>query len=112
MFEVEDNHKVLFSAMRRQGPLGKNPYYGTEIKYFIRDYNEEDSLELKVEIRNNNKDIIRTFSSNGKYKTNRVIIKEGYASIKWGGDVEGFIPPEGVMAVSYTHLTLPTIYSV
>ena len=44
MFEVEDNHKVLFSAMRRQGPLGKNPYYGTEIKYFIRDYNEEDSL--------------------------------------------------------------------
>ena len=97
MFEVEDNHKVLFSAMRRQGPLGKNPYYGTEIKYFIRDYNEEDSLELKVEIRNNNKDIIRTFSSNGKYNSNRVIIKEGYASIKWGGDVEGFIPPEGVM---------------
>ena len=34
---------------------------------------------------------------NGKYNSNRVIIKEGYASIKWGGDVEGFIPPEGVM---------------
>ena len=28
MFEVEDNHKVLFSAMRRQGPLGKTLIMG------------------------------------------------------------------------------------
>ena len=25
VFDIEDNHKVLSSAMRRQGPLGKNP---------------------------------------------------------------------------------------
>ena len=97
MFEVEDNHKVLFSAMRRQGPLGKNPYYGTEIKYFIRDYNEEDSLELKVEIRNDKSEVIRTFSSEGKYNSNRINLKQGYSTIKWGGDVDGFIPPKGVM---------------
>ena len=49
MFDVEDSHKVLRSAMRRQGPMGKNPYYGTEVKFFLRDIDEEDSTVLKVE---------------------------------------------------------------
>ena len=97
MFNVENNHKVLFSAMRRQGPLGKNPYYGTEIKYFLREYNPEDSLEMNIEIKNINGDIIRTFSSSEKYKSKRIDLKEGYSSVKWGGDVEGFVPPNGVM---------------
>ena len=97
MFNVENNHKVLFSAMRRQGPLGKNPYYGTEIKYFLREYNPEDSLEMNIEIKNTNGDIIRTFSSSEKYKSKRIDLKEGYSSVKWDGDVEGFIPPNGVM---------------
>ena len=83
--------------MRRQGPLGKNPYYGTEIKYFIRDFEEEDSLELKVEISDVNGEVIRTFSSEETYKSKRINLKEGYSSIKWGGDVDGFIPPKGVM---------------
>ena len=97
MFNVENNHKVLFSAMRRQGPLGKNPYYGTEIKYFLREYNPQDSLEMNIEIKNINGDIIRTFSSSEKYKSKRIDLKEGYSSVKWGGDVEGFVPPNGVM---------------
>ena len=97
MFDVEDNHKILYSAMRRQGPLGKNPYYGTEIKYFIRDFDAEDSLELKVEISNVNGEVIRTFSSEETYKSKKIDLKEGYSSIKWGGDVDGFVPPEGVM---------------
>ena len=97
MFNVENNHKVLFSAMRRQGPLGKNPYFGTEIKYFLREYNPEDSLEMNIEIKNINGDIIRTFSSSEKYKSKRIDLKEGYSSGKWGGDVEGFVPPNGVM---------------
>ena len=97
MFNVENNHKVLFSAMRRQGPLGKNPYYGTERKDFLREYNPEDSLEMNIEIKNINGDIIRTFSSSEKYKSKRIDLKEGYSSVKWGGDVEGFVPPNGVM---------------
>ena len=97
MFNIENNHKVLFSAMRRQGPLGKNPYYGTEIKYFIREYIPEDSLEMNIEIKNINGDVIRTFSSSEKYKSKKINLKEGYSSIKWGGDVEGFVPPNGVM---------------
>ena len=97
MFNVENNHKVLFSAMRRQGPLGKNPYYGTERKDFLREYNPEDSLEMNIEIKNINGDIIRTFSSSEKYKSKRIDLKEGYSSVKWGGDVEGFVPPDGVM---------------
>ncbi|MEC7857783.1 MAG: glycosyl hydrolase, partial [Bacteroidota bacterium] len=97
MFDVEDNHKILFSAMRRQGPLGKNPYYGTEIKYFIRDIDDADSLKLNVEISNDNGDVLRSFSSDAKHKSNMIDLKEGYASIKWDGDVEGFVPPKGVM---------------
>jgi len=97
LFDVEDSYDVLYSAMRRQGPLGKNPYYGTEFKYFIREINEEDSLELRVEVLDEDDNIIRTFSSNETLKSRKININTGYNNIKWDGDVEGFVPPVGVM---------------
>ena len=97
MFEVEDNHKVLYSAMRRQGPLGKNPYYGTEIKYFIRDYDPADSLVMSIEIRDEEGSLVRSFSSSSEYISKKIDLKQGYSSLRWGGDVEGFVPPKGVM---------------
>ena len=97
LFDIEDSYDVLYSAMRRQGPLGKNPYYGTEFKYFIREINEEDSLELKVEVLDEDDNIIRTFSSNESLKSRKININVGYNNIKWDGDVEGFVPPVGVM---------------
>ena len=97
LFDVEDSYDVLYSAMRRQGPLGKNPYYGTEFKYFIREINEEDSLELRVEVLDVDDNIIRTFSSNETLKSRKININTGYNNIKWDGDVEGFVPPVGVM---------------
>ena len=97
LFDVEDSYDVLYSAMRRQGPLGKNPYYGTEFKYFIREINEEDSLELRVEVLDVDNNIIRTFSSNETLKSRKININTGYNNIKWDGDVEGFVPPVGVM---------------
>jgi len=97
LFDVEDSYDVLYSAMRRQGPLGKNPYYGTEFKYFIREINEEDSLELRVEVLDEDDNIIRTFSSNESLKSRKININVGYNNIKWDGDVEGFVPPVGVM---------------
>ena len=97
LFDIEDSYDVLYSAMRRQGPLGKNPYYGTEFKYFIREINEEDSLELRVEVLDEDDNIIRTFSSNESLKSRKININVGYNNIKWDGDVEGFVPPVGVM---------------
>ncbi len=97
MFDVEDNHKVLYSAMRRQGPLGKNPYYGTEIKYFIRDYDPADSLVMSIEIRDEEGSLVRSFSSSSEYISKKIDLKQGYSSLRWGGDVEGFVPPKGVM---------------
>ena len=97
LFDIEDSYDVLYSAMRRQGPLGKNPYYGTEFKYFIREINEEDSLELRVEVLDVDDNIIRTFSSNETLKSRKININTGYNNIKWDGDVEGFVPPVGVM---------------
>ena len=97
LFDVEDSYDVLYSAMRRQGPLGKNPYYGTEFKYFVREINEEDSLELRVEVLDVDDNIIRTFSSNETLKSRKININVGYNNIKWDGDVEGFVPPVGVM---------------
>ena len=97
MFDVEDNHKVLYSAMRRQGPLGKNPYYGTEIKYFIRDYDPADSLVMNIEIRDEEGSLVRSFSSSSEYISKKIDLKQGYSSLRWGGDVEGFVPPKGVM---------------
>ena len=60
MFDVEDSHKVLRSAMRRQGPMGKNPYYGTEVKFFLRDIDEEDSTVLKVEFLSEDMNVLST----------------------------------------------------
>tara|TARA_Y100000768_G_scaffold105208_1_gene77100 strand:+ start:24 stop:3140 length:3117 start_codon:yes stop_codon:yes gene_type:complete len=97
MFDVEDNHKVLFSAMRRQGPLGKNPYYGTEIKYFIRDYDPADSLVMSIEIRDEEGSLVRSFSSSSEYKSKKIDLQKGYSTLRWDGDVEGFVPPKGVM---------------
>ena len=97
LFDVEDSYDILYSAMRRQGPLGKNPYYGIEFKYFIREINEEDSIELRVEVLDVDDNIIRTFSSNETLKSRKININVGYNNIKWDGDVEGFVPPVGVM---------------
>jgi len=88
---------VLYSAMRRQGPLGKNPYYGTEIKYFIRDYDPADSLVMSIEIRDEEGSLVRSFSSSSEYISKKIDLKQGYSSLRWGGDVEGFVPPKGVM---------------
>lgn len=97
MFDVEDNHKILFSAMRRQGPLGKNPYYGTEIKYFVREISEEDSTELTMEIYNSSDELIRSFSSSEELKQKKIDLSEGFNVMRWDGSVDGFVPPEGVM---------------
>ena len=98
MFDVEDSYKVLRSAMRRQGPLGKNPYYGTEVKFFLRDYNEEDSTELRVEFMGEGMNVLKTFSSNEKSPEKGIKLDDGFHTLRWGGDVEGFELPEGVMA--------------
>ena len=97
LFDVEDSYDILYSAMRRQGPFGKNPYYGIEFKYFIREINEEDSIELRVEVLDVDDNIIRTFSSNETLKSRKININVVYNNIKWDGDVEGFVPPVGVM---------------
>lgn len=83
--------------MRRQGPLGKNPYYGTEIKYFVREISEEDSTELTMEIYNSSDELIRSFSSSEELKQKKIDLSEGFNVMRWDGSVDGFVPPEGVM---------------
>ena len=97
MFDVEDSHKVLRSAMRRQGPMGKNPYYGTEVKFFLRDIDEEDSTVLKVEFMSEDMNVLRSYSSDNELKQNKIDLKEGFHTLRWGGGVEGFELPKGVM---------------
>ena len=67
-FDVVDKHKVLFSAMRRQGPLGENPSFSIQMKYFIRKIEENDSTELRIEIFDDSDNLIRYFSSEEKTK--------------------------------------------
>jgi photosystem II stability/assembly factor-like uncharacterized protein len=97
-FDVEDKHKILFSAMRRQGPFGENPSFAIELKYVIRKIEENDSTELKIEIYNNSDNLIRTFSSEETSKSKLAVKEEGkLQTLHWGLDVEGYEPPEGVM---------------
>lgn len=97
-FDVEDKHKILFSAMRRQGPFGENPSFAIELKYIIREIDENDSTELKIEIFDNSDNLIRTFSSEESIKSKLAIKEEGkLQTLNWGFDVEGYNPPKGVM---------------
>ena len=97
MFDVEDSYKVLRSAMRRQGPMGKNPYYGTEVKFFLRDIDEKDSTVLNVEFMSEDMKLLRSYSSDSEYRQNKIDIAEGFHTLRWGGNVEGFELPKGVM---------------
>ncbi len=118
MFDVKDNHKVLFSSMRRQGPLGQNPYYGTEINYLLRDYNEDDTTHINIEIRNSEGEVVRSFSSKEKYNAKKITLKKGYSSVRWDGDVNGFVLPDKVMVPRgsdgyiSSYNTIPGEYSV
>ena len=97
-FDVVDKHKVLFSAMRRQGPLGENPSFSLQMKYFIRKIEENDSTELRIEIFDDSDNLIRSFSSEEKNKNKQAIKEEGkFQILNWDLDVEGYEPPEGVM---------------
>ena len=97
-FDVIDKHKVLFSAMRRQGPLGENPSFSLQMKYFIRKIEENDSTELTIEIFDASDNLIRSFSSEEKSKSKQAIKEEGkFQILNWNLDVEGYEPPEGVM---------------
>ena len=62
MFDVEDSHKVLRSAMRRQAPWGKI-HTMVEVKFFLRDIDEEDSTVLKVEFMSEDMNVLRSYSS-------------------------------------------------
>jgi hypothetical protein len=61
-------------------------------------FDEEDSTELKVEFMGEGMKVLRTFSSEEKSPEKGIKLAEGFHTLKWGGDVEGFELPEGVMA--------------
>ena len=77
--------------------MGKNPYYGTEVKFFLRDLDEEDSTVLKVEFMSEDMKVLRSYSSDSELRQNKIDLAEGFHTLRWGGNVEGFELPKGVM---------------
>ena len=41
--------------------------------------------------------VLRSYSSDNELKQNKIDLKEGFHTLRWGGGVEGFELPEGVM---------------
>ncbi|MEQ8715306.1 MAG: glycosyl hydrolase [Cyclobacteriaceae bacterium] len=82
--------------------VGKNPYTGASIKYYMGEIPENDSIPVKLEIMDNSGNVIRTMSSDAKNKSNMIGKKEGMNVAKWDLKVEDLEPAKGVYVMSFT----------
>ncbi len=97
LFQPRDAVAVQRSAMRRQPPMGENPFPGASIKYYFEEIAEEDSIPVVFEIMNDRDEVIRTFSSDADKKWAQATKETGMNVLEWNLRIENFDPAEGVM---------------
>jgi hypothetical protein len=83
--------------MRRQPPFGENPYAGAEIKYYLKEVAEEDTIPVTFEVMDDRGEVIRTFSSDEEKKWAKAAKETGMNILEWNLRIENFDPADGVM---------------
>ncbi len=90
---VKTNATPSFRPMMN---AGKNPYPGSEIKYYLKSVSEEDSIELKIEILDGGDNVIRTLSTTAEKESDKITKEEGMNVAKWDFRKASFKPSKGV----------------
>ncbi|MEQ8711758.1 MAG: glycosyl hydrolase [Cyclobacteriaceae bacterium] len=98
LYQPRDVVAAQRSAMRRQPPMGENPYPGAEIKYYLKEVAEEDTIPVTFEIMDDRGEVIRSFSSDADKKWAKAAKETGMNVLEWNLRIENFDPAEGVMA--------------
>ena len=96
----------LFESLGEESNISRYHIIGFDPKYII--YSEND-YELKINCPTSDK--TDTITCDNPYYKLRDIIPQNVISRKYAGGLVGYISYDSI-TVSYTHLTLPTIYSV
>ncbi len=78
--------------------IGKSAYKGALIRYQLKEVDEKDSTELKIEIADAEGKVIRTFSSASKKKPEQAPKKTGMNVLKWNLRGDNIEPAEGVFS--------------
>ncbi|MHA7131523.1 WD40/YVTN/BNR-like repeat-containing protein [Algoriphagus namhaensis] len=95
VYEPEEAIRDL--AFRTEAPeMGQNPYEGFAIKYYLKEV--QDSTHLKVEIKDQAGEVIRTFSSDPEAKKDKIKVKAGMNQVHWDLAVQEFELVEGVFS--------------
>ena len=92
--------------------MGKNPYPGLSMFYYLKE--NVDSVELSVEIKNVNGDVVRSFSSKSKEKQEKITRKTGMNRFNWNMTQTNFKGVDGVFVGlgAGGHRVAPGKYSV
>jgi photosystem II stability/assembly factor-like uncharacterized protein len=85
-----------FSTAKIPG-MGTNPNPGAGIKYYLKDVPKKDTLELTIEIKNADGEVLRKYSSSAKKKNHQASKKSGMNVLFWDLAVEPIKVSEGVM---------------
>lgn len=97
LYKPKEVVKTNTGSQSQNSQIGKNPYPGASIKYYLKEVSEEDSVELVLEIMDAQNVLIRTLSSDSKNKTDKIPKKKGMNVAKWDLRVNSLEPAEGVM---------------
>lgn len=94
-FVFEPRAAIRDNAVRTNNPaLGQNPYPGFSIRYYIKE--NIDSIDLKVDFKDENGQVMRSFATNAENRQNKIIKKSGMNSINWNLTQINFEGVEGV----------------
>ena len=94
-FVFEPRAAIRDNAFRSNDPtIGRNPYPGFSLPYYIRD--NVDSVNLTVDIKNSNGQVIRTFATDAEDRQNKIGKKSGMNRLNWNMTQTNFDGVEGV----------------
>jgi photosystem II stability/assembly factor-like uncharacterized protein len=88
-----------FSTAKIPG-IGTNPNPGAGIKYYLSEVSEEDTLELTIQVKDSNGNLLRKYSSTAKKKNHQTSKKKGMNALFWDLNVEPIKVAEGIMPAS------------
>jgi len=77
--------------------VGTNPIPGAAIKYYIKDFAKDDTLAMKIEIYDEAKNLLRSYTSDTKDKSSQAPKNKGMNVLYWDLNTEYIKVSEGVM---------------
>lgn len=94
-FFFEPRSVVRMNGGRSTNPaIGRNPYPGTSLFYYLKE--DVDSVEIKVEIKDAEGTVVRTFASDATERQERLSKSSGLNRLNWNLNMTNFDGVDGI----------------